>query len=86
MKPILRHLYDQEEGFWFREPVIEADAPDYFNIIKHPMDFSTMFKKLDENQYTTPFQFCDDMWLVFNNTWTYNKKATDVYRAAEQVS
>jgi E1A/CREB-binding protein len=86
MTPILQNLYKQKEGPWFREPVTEAIAPGYFKIIKHPMDFSTMFKKLDENQYTTPFQFCEDMWLIFNNTWTYNKKTTAVYKAAQEVS
>jgi len=86
MTPILRHMYDQEEGIWFRQPVTEAIAPGYFDIIKYPMDFSTIFKKLDENQYTTPFQFWEDMWLVFNNTWTFNKKTQRVYKAGVKVS
>ena len=85
MGPILRHMYDQEEGIWFRQPVTEAIAPGYFDIIKYPMDFSTIFKKLDENQYTTPFQFCEDVWLVFNNTWTFNKKSQKVYKAGSKV-
>jgi hypothetical protein len=86
MTPILRHLYNQEEGVWFREPVTELIAPGYFDIIKHPMDFSTISKKLDENEYTTPFQFWEDMWLVFNNTWTFNKKTQRVYKAGSKVS
>ena len=86
MAPILRHIYDQEEGFWFRLPVTEAIAPGYFDIIKYPMDFSTIFKKLDENQYKTPFQFCEDIWLVFNNTWLFNKKSQRVYKAGVKVS
>jgi hypothetical protein len=86
MAPILRLMYDQEEGAWFRQPVTEAIAPGYFDIIKYPMDFSTMFKKLDENQYTTPFQFCEDIWLVFNNTWTFNKKTQKVYKAGLKVN
>lgn len=85
MAPILRHMYDQEEGIWFRQPVTEAIAPGYFDIIKYPMDFSTIFKKLDENQYLTPFQFCEDIWLVFNNTWLFNKKSQRVYKAGVKV-
>lgn len=84
--PILQRLYNHEEGAWFRQPVTEAIAPGYFDIIKHPMDFSTIFKKLDENQYTTPFQFCEDIWLVFNNTWTFNKKSHRVYKAGVKVN
>lgn len=86
MAPILRQLYSQEEGSWFREPVTEAIAPAYFSIIKYPMDFSTIFKKLDENQYATPFQFWEDVWLVFNNAWTFNKKTHRVYKAGVKVS
>jgi hypothetical protein len=86
MMPIIRHLCDQKEGFWFRQPVTEAIAPGYFDIIKYPMDFSTIFKKFDENQYATPFQFWEDMWLVFNNAWTFNKKTESVYKAGVKVS
>lgn len=86
MSPILRHMCDQEEGIWFRQPVTEAIAPGYFDIIKYPMDFSTVFKKLSENQYSTPFQFCEDVWLVFNNAWTFNKKSHRVYKAGVKVS
>ncbi|CAF2062752.1 unnamed protein product [Rotaria magnacalcarata] len=86
MAPILRHLSAQEEGSWFRQPVTEQIASGYFDIIKYPMDFSTMFKKLDENQYLTPFQFCEDIWLIFNNAWTYNKKSQKVYKAGLKLA
>ena len=86
MTPVLRQLYDQEEGIWFRQPVTEAIAPGYFDIIKYPMDFSTIFTKLDELKYTTPFQFCEDIWLVFTNTWTFNKKSQKVYKAGLKVN
>src|ERR1700722_17509681 len=86
MTPIVRRLYHHEEGTWFRQPVTEAIAPGYFDIIKHPMDFSTIYKKLDKNQYTTPFHFCEDIWLVFNNAWTFNKKTQKVYKAGLKVN
>lgn len=86
MAPVLHRMWNYEEGVWFRQPVTEAIAPGYFDVIKYPMDFSTMFKKLDENQYTTPFQFCEDVWLVFNNAWTFNKKTQRVYKAGVRVS
>ncbi|CAF5011369.1 unnamed protein product, partial [Rotaria socialis] len=86
MVPLVRLLCEQEEGMWFRQPVTEAMAPGYFDIIKFPMDFSTILKKLNENQYSTPFQFCEDMWLVFNNAWLFNKKTHRVYKAGVKVS
>ncbi|CAF3278892.1 unnamed protein product [Rotaria socialis] len=86
MVPLVRLLCEQEEGMWFRQPVTEAMAPGYFDIIKFPMDFSTILKKLNENQYSTPFQFCEDMWLVFNNAWLFNKKTHRVYKAGVKLA
>ncbi|CAF1259811.1 unnamed protein product [Adineta ricciae] len=86
MAPILRQMYDHEDGFWFHQPVTEVIAPGYFDIIKEPMDFSTIFNKLDKNQYSTPFQFCADVWLVFNNAWTFNKKTQRVHKAGVKLA
>lgn len=83
--PILERLYNHDDGGWFRQPVTEAIAPGYFDIIKNPMDFSTIMKKFNENQYTTPYQCCEDIWLVFKNTWIFNKKTHRVYKAAAKV-
>ena len=38
---------------FFQEPVTTDLAPDYFNIIRTPMDFSTMRKKLAAGEYKT---------------------------------
>ena len=54
--------------------------PDYYGIIKRPMDLSTIKKKLDTDQYTDPWQFIDDVWLMFENAWLYNCKGSRVYR------
>lgn len=35
----------------FIEPVLPDDVPDYFAIVKEPMDIKTMEKKLLSNQY-----------------------------------
>ena len=85
MWPILERMYNHDDGGWFRQPVTETIAPGYFDIIKNPMDFSTIMRKFNENQYSTPFQFCEDVWLVFNNTWKFNKKSHRVYKAATKV-
>ena len=40
--------------------------PDYFDIIRNPMDFSTIKKKLNNCQYTNGREFCNDMEQVFD--------------------
>lgn len=62
-----------------------SDLQDYYNIIKNPMDMSTIKIKLDEGKYTDPWQYCDDVWLMFNNAWLYNRKNSRVYRLCSKV-
>lgn len=54
-------------------------------MIKHPMDLSTIRTKLLDGTYTDPWQFCDDMWLMFENAWLYNRKASKVYKYCTKV-
>jgi len=35
----------------FAEPVSKIDAPDYHDVIKHPMDFSTIASKIENHLY-----------------------------------
>ncbi|KAI9604502.1 hypothetical protein KEM48_000737 [Puccinia striiformis f. sp. tritici PST-130] len=58
----------------FRKPVdpIRESAPNYFNIISHPMDFKTMGIKLEMGQYPDREAFKDDVNLIFSNCKTYN--------------
>lgn len=43
-------------GF-FAFPVTDAIAPGYSSIIKHPMDFSTMKDRINNNEYNTVTEF-----------------------------
>jgi len=58
---------------------------DYFDIIKKPMDLSTIKRKLDTGQYQDPWQYVDDVWLMFDNAWLYNRKTSRVYRYCTKV-
>ena len=61
--------------------------PDYFQIVKRPMDLSTIRKKLcEEFSYINPQEYVDDMWLMFNNAWLYNKKTSKVYKNCTKLS
>lgn len=58
---------------------------DYFTIIKKPMDLSTIKRKLDTGQYAEPWQFVDDVWLMFENAWLYNRKSSKVHKFCTKV-
>ena len=35
----------------FEEPVTESIAPGYFDVVEKPMDYSTIEKKIENNNY-----------------------------------
>lgn len=51
----------------FIDPVdpIALGIPNYFEIIKNPMDLSLIDAKLKGNKYKSPFQFFRDIELIW---------------------
>ena len=56
----------------FLQRVNKRDAPDYFHIIKHPMDIGSMIKKLKQLQYKSKREFVGDLNLIWSNCLLYN--------------
>ncbi|XP_034415367.1 histone acetyltransferase p300 isoform X3 [Cyclopterus lumpus] len=89
LMPTLESLYRQDpESLPFRMPVDPQllCIPDYFDIVKNPMDLSTIKRKLDTGQYQEPWQYVDDIWLMFNNAWLYNRKTSRVYKYCAKLA
>ena len=86
--PCVEKMWAQEpEANPFRTPVdpTALGIPDYFDIIKKPMDMSQIKRKLDVGTYTDPWQFVQDVYLMFENAWIYNRKTSRVYRYCSKV-
>ncbi|KAF6199565.1 hypothetical protein GE061_007591 [Apolygus lucorum] len=88
LMPTLEKLYRQDESLPFRQPVDPQTLgiPDYFEIVRTPMDLSTVKRKLDTGQYSDPWEYVDDVWLMFDNAWLYNRKTSKVYKCCTKVS
>ncbi|XP_043932430.1 histone acetyltransferase p300 isoform X2 [Protopterus annectens] len=89
LMPTLEALYRQDpESLPFRQPVdpLLLGIPDYFDIVKNPMDLSTIKRKLDTGQYQEPWQYVEDIWLMFNNAWLYNRKTSRVYKYCSKLA
>lgn len=57
----------------FLQRVNKRDAPDYFNVIKYPMDIGTMLKKLKSFAYKSKKDFVDDLNFIWSNCLKYNQ-------------
>ncbi|KAL6419895.1 hypothetical protein ACFW04_011072 [Cataglyphis niger] len=89
LMPTLEKLYRQDpESIPFRQPVDPQalGIPDYPTIVKKPMDLSTIKKKLDTEKYSDPWEYVDDVWMMFDNAWLYNRKTSRVYRYCTKLS
>lgn len=66
----------------FAEPVTEEVAPGYFSIIKEPMDFATIRKKVNAETYDSFQGLLADLELMLRNAMTYNDPSTIFYKEA----
>ncbi|KAI8929393.1 hypothetical protein BC831DRAFT_444255, partial [Entophlyctis helioformis] len=87
---VLRELVKKQHSPYnlpFLVPVdpIALGIPHYPTIVKHPMDLSTMRRKLDNGVYDTAAEFEADMRLMFNNCYAFNPPGTDVYNLGKRL-
>jgi bromodomain-containing factor 1 len=71
----------------FYEPV-DAEklrVPDYYKVIKHPMDLATINSKLENDQYANAEEFEEDIRLMFRNCYTYNGVGSEVYNMGKTL-
>lgn len=78
---ILNKLKTHPRALPFLNPVDPEllGIPDYFIVIKEPMDFSRIEKKLFDLQYKNHEEFERDVMLVYQNAKTYNDSAHFVH-------
>ncbi|XP_074007568.1 bromodomain testis-specific protein [Numenius arquata] len=83
MKAMWRHNFS-----WpFHQPVDAAalNLPDYYSIIKKPMDLSTIKKRLEHNYYTKAAECIEDFKTMFLNCYIYNKPGDDIVFMAQEL-
>lgn len=68
----------------FAEPVPD-DVPKYREIVKEPMDLSTMRKKAKRGKYKSVEMFTEDFNLMIRNCMTFNPDTTVFYKEGKRV-
>ncbi|XP_063899569.1 bromodomain-containing protein 7 isoform X1 [Helicoverpa armigera] len=85
LEQLLRNLEKRDPNQFFAWPVNDNFAPGYSDIIRRPMDFSTMKQKIDDNEYKSLNCFISDFKLMCNNAMKYNKPGTVYHKAARRL-
>ena len=72
----------------FLHPVdpISLQIPDYFEIIKEPMDLSTVERNLKGNLYNTLNEFTADVRKIWTNSFNYNGPETQIHQMTVEIS
>ncbi|KAK4129365.1 histone acetyltransferase-like protein [Parathielavia appendiculata] len=82
---LLNDLQNHPSSWPFLVPVNKDEVLDYYDVIKEPMDLSTMETKLEADQYNTPEDFIRDAKLVFDNCRKYNNETTPYAKSANKL-
>lgn len=87
VSPLLKKLTSHENAWIFAKPVdpVELNLPDYFDVIKKPMDLGTIQKRLDSNSYKVISDLGDDVRLTFDNAILYNGPSSEVGMIARDM-
>jgi E1A/CREB-binding protein len=86
-RELLRSLLTNKNGHFFASPVdpVELGIPDYFDVIKKPMDLGTILQKIDNGSYHAIEEFKADVDLTFDNAMQYNENGSVVHDAAKEL-
>ena len=68
--------------FQFPVDVKGLNLYDYYDIIKKPMDLSTIRNNIYNKIYKEPYQALDDIQLIWDNCKTYNIEGSDIHNDA----
>ncbi|TFY60351.1 hypothetical protein EVJ58_g5209 [Rhodofomes roseus] len=77
---ISQHRY----GNIFHNPIRKAEAPDYHDIVKRPMDLKTIKSRIKDGLIANSLEFQRDVYLMFANAMMYNRPGSEIYNMAEE--
>ena len=82
---LMQHPLNQN---WFNEPVdpVRLNLPDYFAIVREPMDLGTVKSRLAAFAYSDVPALAADVRRVFDNAQRYNPPRNAVHRAAAELA
>lgn len=87
LRGVTEKLLESPLSYAFANPIDPNEdwAPAYFEVIKHPMDISTVLKKLNARKYSSPKEWYADISLIWDNAVTFNGKQSFLYPIVQEL-
>uniref|UniRef100_A0A8R1DWP1 Histone acetyltransferase n=1 Tax=Caenorhabditis japonica TaxID=281687 RepID=A0A8R1DWP1_CAEJA len=86
IETLLKETMRQECSWPFLQPVDSKEVPDYYDVIKRPMDLRTMMNKIKQRVYNSPDEVRNDFQLILTNCETYNETDSEIYQLSQELS
>ncbi|XP_063498863.1 bromodomain-containing protein 8 isoform X6 [Symphalangus syndactylus] len=83
--PVWKMIASHRFSSPFLKPVSERQAPGYKDVVKRPMDLTSLKRNLSKGQIRTMAQFLRDLMLMFQNAVMYNDSDHHVYHMAVEM-
>lgn len=77
---LLAEIAKHKDSWPFDRPVNKFEVPDYYDVIRTPMDFAKIKSKLNLGSYRTTYDILNDIQLIFSNCDLYNTDGSDIFR------
>ena len=90
LSELLEAVASHPDAWPFQTPVSVTDAPDYYTVIKNPVDITMLRKRLAtvgtaKPYYVTPQQLHSDLYVMCENCKVYNDPATTYWECATRL-
>eukprot|EP00644_Phytophthora_capsici_P006175 jgi/Phyca11/569296/estExt2_Genewise1.C_PHYCAscaffold_320110 len=76
LEVVVQRLLEMPESELFRVPVDATTVQNYYQIVKQPMDLSTIRRKIEAKEYDSMREFVKDLELIVNNSRIFNGDPT----------
>ena len=84
---VLKPMWEHQFAWPFKDPVdtILLGIPDYFDIIKKPMDLGTIRERFENDFYRSSDEAMADISQVFANCFKYNNPELDIVAMGKEL-
>uniref|UniRef100_A0A7S2WZM5 Bromo domain-containing protein n=1 Tax=Chloropicon primus TaxID=1764295 RepID=A0A7S2WZM5_9CHLO len=86
VEEVVSKIFNNDLAISFRAPVDKISVPDYYDVIKTPIDLGAIQSKVHNKEYASPVQVKEDMDLLFANCRQYNKEGDPLSTRGEELN
>jgi len=85
MIEVIQYMKGLEESKFLQAPVSKKAFPKYYDVVKQPMDLTTLEQHAKSKKYYSPAEFWADAQLIVKASIQFNKAAHPITKQAEAM-